>query len=191
MIFSLRHNIINDSRGIAAVEFALIAPLLIVLFFGVLEVSNLLIADTKLRAANAAAADILTQDSDDVSLTDLQDINIATQRIMFPLPAVSGTDIATLVDTYGTPTSPPASWSRILPNSRTTVLGLSVRSNCKDLSRLPPTLTLPVLRTETAYVWRPQFASIFAVAIRLKSVNYFTPRYSSTLNLASALAPYC
>jgi Flp pilus assembly protein TadG len=187
----LNSQILSNNSGVAAVEFALIAPLLILLFFGVIELSNLLIADTKLRGANTAVADILTQDVDSVSLTDLQDAAIATQRIMFPLSAVIGTDIATVVDSYSQTAVPAASWSRVLPNSLAVTLGLAVKTSCTDNSRLTNLTLSPVLRAETAYIWRPLFATIFNTTIRLRSVSFFTPRYMSELTMNSALIPYC
>jgi Flp pilus assembly pilin Flp len=47
--------------GVAAVEFALITPLLVMLFFGAVEMSNLLIADSRLRNVAGSLSDLITQ----------------------------------------------------------------------------------------------------------------------------------
>src|SRR5712671_5388223 len=53
--------IAGDRAGTAAVEFALIMPLFVTLFFGTFEVANLLLADMKLTATAQAAADVLAR----------------------------------------------------------------------------------------------------------------------------------
>ena len=67
----------------AAVEFALIAPFMIALFFGLVEVCNALNAHQKMTAVTSTAAD-LTSQATQVSKSDLNDVFAASSAIMAP-----------------------------------------------------------------------------------------------------------
>src|SRR3546814_14824736 len=53
--------ILRDERGNAAVEFAFVLPILLTLFIGVVEGTNLLRLERKVVAAAQTAADLVTQ----------------------------------------------------------------------------------------------------------------------------------
>lgn len=78
----------RDRRGVAAVEFALLAPLMVTLFLGVVEASNLVAASGRVNWAAASIADLLGQTGRDetVTATDLQGYARAVQEILRPLP---------------------------------------------------------------------------------------------------------
>lgn len=72
----------------AAVEFALILPIALILFFGTFETANALFAYMKLIAAAETAADLIAQQPSQTPLhvTDIDDDTIAVQQVMAPLP---------------------------------------------------------------------------------------------------------
>ncbi len=73
----------DDRRGVSAVEFALIAPVMIAILFGIIEVSLLLTADRKVTRATNAIADLVAQD-DIITADEMTDIFTATSTIMQP-----------------------------------------------------------------------------------------------------------
>ncbi len=73
----------HDRRGVSAVEFALIAPVMIVILFGTIEVSLLLTADRKVTQATSAVADLVAQD-DVITADEILDIFTASSAIMQP-----------------------------------------------------------------------------------------------------------
>jgi Flp pilus assembly protein TadG len=84
---SLMRNIslLRDRRGVSAVEFALIAPMLIVLYLGIAETGNLITVYRRMSAVASTAAD-LTAQTKTVSTADLQDVVSAAGAIMTPFP---------------------------------------------------------------------------------------------------------
>lgn len=70
-------------EGISAVEFALIAPLMAVIYFGCIELSLMMTLDRKVTGATAALGD-LTSRAATVSNDDLADIFQATRMVMQP-----------------------------------------------------------------------------------------------------------
>jgi Flp pilus assembly protein TadG len=77
--------LMRDRRGVSAVEFALIAPTLIVLYLGIAETGNLITVYRRMSAVASTAAD-LTAQTKTVSSTDLQDVVAAASAIMTPYP---------------------------------------------------------------------------------------------------------
>lgn len=71
--------------GIAIVEFAVLAPVLLVLYFGAIEVTQTVTAKRRLNLVTATLAD-LTARNPSVSQTDLQQIFGAASSIMYPVP---------------------------------------------------------------------------------------------------------
>jgi Flp pilus assembly protein TadG len=76
----------NDRRGVSAIEFALLAPLMILLYFGCVEISNAVGADRKVSLTASALANLSAQVSS-ISQSDMQNIFDAATAIMAPYPA--------------------------------------------------------------------------------------------------------
>ncbi len=71
----------ND--GISAVEFALIAPLMAIIYFGCIELSFMMVLDRKVTGATATLGD-LTARASSVTNSELDDIFEATRMVMQP-----------------------------------------------------------------------------------------------------------
>lgn len=78
-----RRKFLNAEDGISAVEFALIAPLMAVIYFGCIELSMMMTLDRKVTGATAALGD-LTARASDIANDDLSDIFQATRMVMQP-----------------------------------------------------------------------------------------------------------
>lgn len=76
------------TAGVAALEFALIAPILIIFYFGMAEICQLMMAQRKVSHSAAAVADLVTQVAQ-VNDADLGDIYTAGRMIMSPFPTGS------------------------------------------------------------------------------------------------------
>ena len=72
-----------DRRGASAVEFALIAPFMILLYLGAVEVSLALSIDRKITSAASALADLVAQD-DVITDNEMDDIMAAGAVILAP-----------------------------------------------------------------------------------------------------------
>lgn len=84
----------NDIEGMAAVEFALILPLMLVLYFGVVEISEAARASQKVDQISRMLADMTarkltggaTPDKAAITDDDLEDFFTAARKVIFPLP---------------------------------------------------------------------------------------------------------
>lgn len=76
----------RDRRGVSAVEFALIAPMMITLYLGVAEISEGVTADRKVSIAAAAVANLATQ-ATTISASEMTDILDAASAVIKPFDA--------------------------------------------------------------------------------------------------------
>ena len=86
----------HDKRGVAAIEFAAIFPFMLVLYFGVVDVTGLVSANRKVTLATSALGDLVAQAPGVITESDLQGLYNAVGPIMDPIP-VSSVNIQILV----------------------------------------------------------------------------------------------
>ena len=73
----------RDAKGVAAVEFAFIAPMLILLFVGTIEVSAAVSTNRKLSRLSSTLSDLVTQ-SQTLTCNDVNKIMDASVKVMYP-----------------------------------------------------------------------------------------------------------
>lgn len=96
----------RDARGVAAVEFALMAPVLLLILMGVIELTNALSAKRKLMAAVQTTADLISQQTS-VTSADLELYLLGGQLALSPYPSSRlslGVASVRYDDTTGNPT---------------------------------------------------------------------------------------
>lgn len=79
----------RDERGVSAIEFAFIAPILILFYFGMAETCQLLMAKRRISHAGAAVADLVSQSRNPTLKADLDDRLLAAQSIVYPFNTAS------------------------------------------------------------------------------------------------------
>jgi Flp pilus assembly protein TadG len=80
--------LLRDRRGVSAVEFALLAPLMITLYLGCVEVSDGVGADRKVTLTAAALANLSAQVTT-ISTSDMSNILNASSAIIAPYSAAN------------------------------------------------------------------------------------------------------
>ncbi len=88
--------LLKRNEGASSVEFALLLPLMVSIYFGAVEISNALIADRKLNKTGSAVADLVAQAVliDDNLMDDIFD---ASTTIMEPFGSASLTVVVASV----------------------------------------------------------------------------------------------
>ncbi len=97
---NIREKILGLHRSIeavAAVEFALILPALMVLYMGSIEVSQVISVDRKMAVATGALGDLVAQSDEQLDEDVLDDFFEAVGLILTPFPADDLKQLVTLV----------------------------------------------------------------------------------------------
>lgn len=91
----------RDARGLAAIEFALIAPLMLVSLLGAVELSNAMLADRKATQSASTLADLVSQDTEIVN-AEVPIIFDATSAVIYPVtPTGLGMRVTSIVADAG------------------------------------------------------------------------------------------
>ncbi|MGY3442404.1 Flp pilus assembly protein TadG [Bradyrhizobium sp. USDA 4473] len=173
-----------DRRGLAAVEFAFILPLMLVMFFGTVEFSSGVAVDRKVTLMARAASD-LTSQSTQVVDSDLQNFFSASVGIMTPYDA-SPTKV-TLSEIYVDNSKiAHIQWSKagtIASGATQATLSASTRSQGDIVTSLVPSALLVagtyLIFSEVSYKYVPTIGYVMAKSgINLTDVAFTRPRQS-------------
>lgn len=101
----------RDRRGIAAIEFALIAPILLALYFLTMEFSQGIEANKKLSRVGSTVADLVTQQNS-VTKDDLDAIMKIADSTLLPYRRSKPDIVVTGISIGGNPLKATVEWSR-------------------------------------------------------------------------------
>jgi len=106
---ALRRFSVSES-GVAAIEFAFIFPVMLLLYFGLVDLTNLLSANRRVTLAASTVGDLVTQSAETIKKADLTGIYKAISPIMDPFPS-SGIKIQIFGYTKNASNNVVLSWS--------------------------------------------------------------------------------
>lgn len=159
-----------DCRGIAATEFAVIVPVMLVMFFGTVEFSSGVAVNRKVTLMARTLSD-LTSQSTSVNDTDLTGFFAASKGIMTPYP--SAPTQSTISELYVDASKVvKVMWSK----------GYAPRAPGSSIT-IPEELKVPntyLIFSEVAYRYVPTIGHVMAPAgVNLSDVAYTRPRQST------------
>lgn len=167
-------------RGLAAVEFALIAPVLVTILLGTVEVSDALNAHQKVTLLASTGADLVAQ-ATSVSRTDMSNIFGAVDAIIYPYAAANAHIVISSIVSDGNGNGTVA-WSQaqnatpLTVNSAVAVpAGLMAATSC-------PANTCSVIFATVTYNYTSPFGHFFIGTVPLSDKFYARPRRSATVS---------
>lgn len=160
-------------RGVAAVEFAMILPAMLAIYFGIVEVAQGVMVDRKVTQLNRSLAD-LTAQSATVTTTDISSIFDASLSVMTPYaPASSRMMIASVVVNA-------AGVAKVCWSDQRNSTALAVGSTVT----LPADLLIPnssVIMAKASYDFVPLIGYLLTGTIRIgDTAIYMRPRAGKT-----------
>ncbi|HEX2561532.1 MAG TPA: TadE/TadG family type IV pilus assembly protein [Phenylobacterium sp.] len=165
----------RDRRGVAAVEFALIAPLMIALYFGLAELTMGLMAERRSSHLASMAADLVAQDAQTDEAT-LDQVLATGPTIMEPFPAAPAdlkVRISSVVsDEDGEVT---VDWSRATS-------GFSIRTKGSSVENLPEDLlgeNEGLILAEVEYKHTPVIGYVIDETMTFKQRFFLRPRQAA------------
>lgn len=163
----------EDEQGIAAIEFAIIAPIMIVMYFGLAEIASTIAVDRKVSHAANVMGDLATQQPD-LDDRDVEEIISATLRV---IDVNDLNNVSVDIESFILPGSgqPPESRGRIQLNDD---FGRFDASNLDD-KLLNENSGIVVARIQ--YKYTPIELRFFDSTITLKETFMLKPRRSDSV----------
>ena len=161
----------GDERGVSAVEFAMLLPLMLTLYLGAVEVSQAISADRKVTLTARTVADLVSQDQS-ISNSNMTNYLNAATAVMAPYGSANLKVVVSsvYVDANG---AAKVQWSDTFNGSARTK-GSSVT--------LPAALNVPkssLIWAEVQYAYTPVIGYVITGALTLKDQIYMRPRQSN------------
>src|SRR5262245_4418509 len=174
MTFSALRGFCRDHRGASAIEFALLAPLMIGLYIGCVEISEGIAADRKVTLTAGSLANLTSQVTT-ISVAEMENILAASTAIMSPYTGSTSTKVSCLkIDGAGVAK---VTWG-------VSSTGVTPRAE-GDVVTIPVNLAVPnssLIFSEVSYQYIPvtgfvpSFSRISATGITLSDQMYMAPR---------------
>jgi Flp pilus assembly protein TadG len=169
--------------GAAAVEFAMLLPILIMLFFGVVETTLALLCRADVSMMASTAADLVSQ-VDQASSSDLSNVYAAAGTILYPYYSGGTTGKPTIRitsvvydSTSATPTtSGKVAWTCTQTGSGTLTPASRAVNNTVTFGQPLMTTNGSVLMAEIAYNYASPTTQVITGAINMTNNFYTKPR---------------
>jgi Flp pilus assembly protein TadG len=184
----------KDCRGVAATEFVMIVPLMLVMFFGMVEISSGVAVDRKVTLVARTLSD-LTSQSVSVTDTDLKNFFAASIGILTPYSAAPTQ--STITELYIDPTTLKAKvqWSKASTFDSTGKVVFVVSSHKpKDIVTVPPGLQIAgtyLIWSEVSYNYLPAVGYVMSktTGVTLQDLTYTRPRQSQCVDYPPPVSP--
>ena len=166
-----RRNILREKKGVAAVEFALIAPVIVLVFFGLIELCQGMNAKQRVESVASTSSDLVAQ-STNMTPTAVNNVFEAANAILFPYPAGANITIvvSSLVENGTTPNSAKVVWSRTKNGTARPV---------DSTLAIPPGVITPggsVIYAEVTYSFSPVTSYVIGHTVTMTSNFFSRPR---------------
>jgi Flp pilus assembly protein TadG len=162
-----------STRGVAAIEFAMMLPILVVMFLGSIDAGRAIAVYMKVRAATYVLGAVTNQYAT-IQSSDMSSILGATAVVLAPYSSTpAGVTISQIKVTSATKAN--VNWSAT-QNGTVLTAGSSVTvpANFASCNSYPCYL----IYSQVSYTYTPLFGYVFRASISLSDSLYVTPRTS-------------
>jgi Flp pilus assembly protein TadG len=164
----------GDERGVSAVEFAMLLPLMLTLYLGTVEVSQGIAADRKVTLTARTVADLVAQVSS-INNADMTNSLNAASAVIAPFSSANLTVTVTSV-TIDAASKATVAWSDTLHGT-----ARAVGSTVTPPSALVVANTT-LIWAEVQYTYKPTIGYVVSGTLTLKEQIYMRPRLSDSVN---------
>lgn len=175
-ILRTRRGFRADRRGVSAVEFALILPVMLLLYLGGFEVLQGIAINRMVALTAQTVTNLVSQYTTISTSSQMPDILNAATQVLTPYPVANAVVVVSCItiDSSGKAT---VSWSQAKNGTARTV---------GTVITVPAALDTPnttLILGETTYSYTPAIDFMHLGTLKLYSQDYMFPRAATTINL--------
>ncbi len=185
-LFSRLLNFCRAREAVAAVEFALVFPIMLTLYLGSVELSSLISVDQRITTVSGTVGDLVARANGTIALSALNSYFQAAQTIILPFSTTGLTQVVTCVsvDSAGATN---VMWSRGYNGgiARTASVPFAA-PHAIPTSMINISKSSYVIVSETNYSYLPLMGLFFKTAVPLYRQAFYLPRFASNIALDTA-----
>lgn len=169
--------------GVAAVEFALTVPVLLLLYVGSTELSQLITVDSRVATISGTVGDLVARSKNKLAQSDLNTYFVAAQRILQPYSTTDLKQTVTLVKV--TPAGQvTVVWSKAYNGAKTYAANanFTLPQQMIDVAKQATANTYVVV-SETSYAYMPLLGMVFDTPLTLYHENFYLPRFGGDIQI--------
>lgn len=175
----------HDERAVAVVEFALILPIMLLLYLGSIEASSLLTVDRRVEVIASTVADLVARwnpGDTAFSKSDMQDYFTASQGILTPYPTGPLTQVVSFVHVTAAGVAKVV-WSCGFNGgvARANNSTYNLQTNMTNLVTNTGQSSGYLVAAEVRYPYKPVLGLVFTDAVNLNNEALFLPRFASSI----------
>ena len=182
-------SLMRDGSGLAAVEFAIILPLMLVMFFGTVEFSSGIAVDRKVTLVARTLSDLVSQTDKSVDDNAVKNAFAASSSVLTPFDVapVRPTISEIYIDANKIAKIQWTKSATVAMSSGSPQVTLQVSAhNVGDVVTIPPTLLIAqtfLIWSEVDYRYTPAVGYVMGkTGVNLHDESYTRPRYSSCVD---------
>jgi Flp pilus assembly protein TadG len=177
----LRH-FTRDRRGAAAVEFAIILPVLLLLFIGTLEASSLITVDRRVQIISGTVGDLVARwdpDTGNMSTSTMTDYFRASEGIITPYVTTGLQQVVSVIEIEADGDTR-VRWSRAYNGATARTVDAAYTTIPTNLKAL----ATPgfIVASETSYGYTPVLGIVFSREFNLYNESFYLPRFGQYIN---------
>jgi len=170
-------------EGVAAVEFALILPVMLLLYLGTTEASALISMDRRVQTIAGTIGDLVARSDSRISAGQLQDYFLAAQHILAPYSTLGLTETVTLVHVEADGDTQ-VKWSRRFVGGTSGHVAGHAAGQPYDLPDEFLTIARGsyVIVAEARYPYTPLIGMVFNQEYPLYRETFYMPRFGGIID---------
>jgi Flp pilus assembly protein TadG len=161
---------LEERSGVAAVEFALIVPLMMMMFIGTVELCQAITANRHVGQVASTVGDLVARSTSSITTANIVDDMTSATYLLAPFPSASATVTVTMVQSSSSnANNTVVAWSCQYVGTNTTSVSCNGGSNACYTNNFP-SITIPtglvttqdyVVMTTITYAYKPPLFDVF------------------------------
>ena len=184
---ALFRRFVDSTGGVAIVEFALVVPLLLVLYLGSIEASSLYTVDRRITVISGTMGDLISRwnpDDNDIPQGTIDDYFTAAEVIMTPYDPTGLEQVVSVIWINSTGATK-VLWSKAsgggTPRATNSTYPLAATTQMNVIARGTSGGWLVV--SEASYAYTPMLGLVFQNPLDLDHTSYFLPRFADCITV--------
>lgn len=170
---------LEEQKAVAAVEFALILPVMLTLYLGSIEGSSLYTVDRRITTISSTIGDLVARADGVISEAEIADYFTAAEGILMPYSRDGLAQVVSLIEVTNSGATEVV-WSRTSGGTVRTEgasYPLPASSQMNQVARDVGYLVV----SETSYAYTPVFGAVIQGPVNLYRESFYLPRFGAAI----------